>query len=266
MASKTEILDTKYTGLIPVKEGGKFQGLKNLMRTEISRWKRTGGWWLQLLAILGMANGITFMAILGSGDPEIGLMIFPLMAGLYIPLVAMTSVQGAIVAERTEGTAAWVLSKPVTRHAFITSKFLTNMISITISMVLAPFLLIYVEFNLLGIPASFLGTMIAAGFFWMWCMFWLTLALMLGTILKTRKSVMYVMLTIYILFFGVGDQIPAIINPLMFWPQSGSTGQLSMMSDQIMGTLNLNLAPVVIMACSILFLAIAIKKFLKLEL
>ncbi len=271
MASKPENIIINYDDFQPIKAGGKFQGLGNLLRTEISRWRHSLSWWLQIFAVLIFANGITIMAMLSSGGLEgIGLMMFPLMAGIYVALSAMTMVQGAIVKEKVEGTAAWVLSKPVTRVAFMSSKFITNFISMTISLVFLPWIVAYLQFNLLGEIVSLPGTFFAMGIFWLYCMFWLTMALMLGSIFNSRRPVMYVMVTVFFLFIAAGNLIPPAINPLSFWPgttRNLSEGQpLSMIADLLLGDIYINWGPVLFGGSCIVFLAIAFIRFSKEEL
>ena len=277
MSSKTEKIFINFKDFHPTKSGGKFQGLGNLLRTEISRWRHSITWWLQIFAVIIFANGITFMAMLSSGGEEgIGLMMFPLMSGIFVSLSAMTMIQGAIVKEKVEGTAAWVLSKPVTRVAFMTSKFITNCISMTLALVLLPWIVAYLMFTGMGeIPVNadtLTGLFLAMGIFWFYCMFWLTMALMLGSIFKSRRPVMYGMVIVFFLFIGMANLIPQAFNPLSFWPGTAKpdpsyTGQpISMISDLLLGNVYINWGPVVFGVCCILFLAIAFIRFSKVEL
>jgi len=273
MSSKPEKFTLNYDDLQPVKSGGKFQGLSILMKTEISRWRHSIAWWLQIAAVLFFANGITVMAMLGSeGEEGIGLMMFPLMSGIYVALSAMTMIQGAIVKEKEEGTAAWVLSKPATRVAFMTSKFITNCISMTVALVLFPWIVAYLMFAGMGESVDLLGTVFAMGIFWTYCMFWLTMALMLGSIFKSRRPVMTIMFTVFFLFIAAGNlNIPQELNPLFWWPGSGKPqeGEIvpqSIISDMLLGNYYVNWGPFILIVCCILFLAIAFIRFSKVEL
>ncbi len=272
MSSKTEKIIIDYDDFQLIKGGGKFQGLGNLLRTEISRWRHSLAWWLQIAAVLLFADGITLMAMLGSeGEEGIGLMMFPLMMGFYVALSAMTMIQGAIVKEKVEGTAAWVLSKPVTRVAFMTSKFITNCISMTIALVFLPMIVAYFMFAGLGESVDLIGTFFAMGIFWFYCMFWLTMALMLGSIFNSRRPVMTVMFTVLFLFIAAGNlNIPQEINPLFWWPGSAKTPPdalpSSIIADMFQGKYYVNLGPYLLGLASIVFLAIAYKRFSKVEL
>jgi len=268
----TEKATIKYENFQPIKGGGKFQGLGNLMKTEISRWRHSIAWWLQIVAVLGFCNGITLMAMIGSeGQVGIGMMMFPLMSGMYVAFSAMTMIQGAIVKEKVEGTAAWVLSKPVSRVAFMTSKFVTNCISMTIALVLFPWIVAYIMFAGMGEAIDPFGTVLAIGIFWTYCMFWLTMALMLGSIFNSRRPVMTVMFTVFFLFIAAGSlEIPQAVNPLFWWPGSGISPNpqfpQSIISNVLQGTYYVNLGPLIMGVLSILFLAIAFMRFSKVEL
>ena len=188
-----------------------------------------------------------------------------------VALSAMTMIQGAIVKEKVEGTAAWVLSKPVTRVGFMTSKFITNCISMTIALVLFPWTVGYLQFSLMGETVDLLGTFLAMGIFWTYCMFWLTMALMLGSIFNSRRPVMTIMFTVFFLFIAAGSMdIPQEINFLFWWPGSGISDNpmfpQSIISNVLQGTYYVNWGPLIMGACSILFLAIAFLRFSKVEL
>lgn len=53
------------------------------------------------------------------------------------PIVAILLAMGAVARERERGTAAFVLTKPVTRSAFLAAKFLALALTITVSVLLA---------------------------------------------------------------------------------------------------------------------------------
>jgi ABC-type transport system involved in multi-copper enzyme maturation permease subunit len=51
--------------------------------------------------------------------------------------------QDAVVGEKKDGTAAWVLSKPLTRPAFILSKIIANSVGILLTLVVVPCMVAY---------------------------------------------------------------------------------------------------------------------------
>jgi len=52
---------------------------------------------------------------------------------MALPIVAIIIAQDAIIGERQSGTAAWVLSKPVSRPAFILSKLVAGAIGLLVT-------------------------------------------------------------------------------------------------------------------------------------
>jgi ABC-type transport system involved in multi-copper enzyme maturation permease subunit len=77
-------------------------------------------------------NGLVALAAfsktaqLGGPGPATGLQAFFAISPLFGPIGVAVLAQGAIVGEKQSGTAAWVLSKPVSRSAFILAKLLTD--------------------------------------------------------------------------------------------------------------------------------------------
>ncbi|MFX0101715.1 MAG: ABC transporter permease [Candidatus Hodarchaeota archaeon] len=270
MELKTELVGKTMENLNPSRSKGKFQGMENLMSTEMSRWKHSIAWWLQIGIMLGMMNGIMELAIIGSGEgPEFGLMIFFIFLGVYPPMSLATSIQSAIVKEKNDGTAAWVLSKPATRLAFITSKYLTNTISMCLTMVVAPMAVAYIQFLARGIVPNLVGTLAVVGMMTIWNFFWLSMGIMLGTVMKSHKAVMGTMLAIYFIFVGSGSSMPMILNPAVFYPESSSVpgSSLSICADFFLGIQPImNFSMIWLVGASVLFVAISIRRFLKQEL
>lgn len=121
------------------------RGLNNLLHGELGRWFGTRQWWVQILIWAAVANGIPLMAALGTRDSAaVDLtMMFNLFLGIGAPIGVCILMQEAIVGEKQSGTAAWVLSKPVSRLAFLTGKLVGNGLGIAATMVLVPGLVMY---------------------------------------------------------------------------------------------------------------------------
>ncbi len=62
----------------------------------------------------------------------------------------VTTAQGAIVREKQLGTAAWVLSKPASRSAFVLAKFVAYALAFVSLAVLLPGAIFYAESQLLA--------------------------------------------------------------------------------------------------------------------
>jgi ABC-2 type transport system permease protein len=108
----------------------------------------------------------------------------------------------AIVGEKRSGTASWVLSKPVSRTAFMLSKLVPNAVGVVVTMIAIPSVGVLVQFVLAGIDVSFgrfaLGASVAA----LNLLFYLTLTLMLGTLFNSASAVIAIPLA-----FAFGQQL-----------------------------------------------------------
>ncbi|NKQ37819.1 MAG: ABC transporter permease subunit [Chloroflexi bacterium] len=104
----------------------RWRGFGNLLRKELGGFWRTRSWMIHLLLYLLLVNGlIAFDAWdtkqAGGASSEVFVSFFAFHA-LFVMAGVIISAQGSIVGERQDGTAAWILSKPVSRGAFLLSK------------------------------------------------------------------------------------------------------------------------------------------------
>ena len=159
-------------------------GLRNLHRVEFGKWFKTNMWWIQSLIWIVVINGI-LAGILwngGSLDVQEAASLFSLFMGLFPAIAVIIIMQDAVVGEKKSGTAAWVLSKPVSRTAFVLSKLDANLLGVLVTMVLLPssvafFHLSYASGEILEL-LPFLG---GVGIIYLNLVIYLTLTLMLGT-------------------------------------------------------------------------------------
>jgi ABC-2 type transport system permease protein len=119
----------------------------------------------------------------------LGLMVFFAMAGIALPIGAIIMGQEEVLDEKRSGTAAWILSKPVSRSAFILSKVTANAIGILLIMVLLQGALAY------GLIAIVTGTVLpvlpflgALGVLYVAVMFYFLIALMFSAVSNSRGT------------------------------------------------------------------------------
>jgi ABC-2 type transport system permease protein len=210
-----------------VDERGWRRGLSNLMTGQFSGWFKSSKWWKHGLIWLAVINLILFFTTVGSkqaakdaaaaGEPPPvidTLMLYGVFGGMFVAIGVMIIMQSVIVGEKRSGTAAWVLSKPVTRTSFVVSRLLGSTLGILLTAVLLPGVIAYVTvgvFTPLGWlpPLNFLAglAVLAVSMF-----FWLTLTLMSGTFFESVGGVIAVPLTAYFALWF----IPGVITPLMY--------------------------------------------------
>lgn len=212
------------------------QGFANLLRKENHLWWRTSRWWVQVLVWLAIANGILFLVIGVAPKMEqsygqdttpqttpqaeldiYGLTVFLKMAGIMISIGVIILGQGTLIDEKQAGTAAWVLSKPISRPAFILSKVISNSIGVLVTMAVAQagaaYLIIYV---ITGKALPILPFVGATGLLFLNLSFWLTLTIMLSTISNMRGLVMGVPL-ILLLGYTLFVEIVPWLSDYMPW-------------------------------------------------
>ena len=104
-----------------------------MLRHENAAWWRSRRWWINTLIWLGLINGLLLGMLTSTSDagPGMdlqtqGLLVFGVVAGLFGSIGGIIAMQGAIIDEKKSGTAAWIMSKPAARPAFILSKLVAN--------------------------------------------------------------------------------------------------------------------------------------------
>ena len=138
------------------------------------------------------------------------LMEFLAMYALALPIGAIIAGQDSIIGERQSGTAAWVLSKPVSRPAFVLSKLASSAMGILITGVVIQGVVAYIQLSLrIGAPwpiAGFLGVM---GLILLSLFFYITLTYMLGAIFASRGAILGISL-------GVALMGPSMLRSMQF--------------------------------------------------
>jgi len=254
-----------------VKERGWRRGMNNLLQGELSAWFRSSRWWKHLLMWFGIINVMmVIMAIAtkqavkeGSEGPPM-LLMYGIFGGMFVAFGVMVIMQRVIVGEKRAGTAAWVLSKPVTRTAFVLSRLAINSLAIVLTSVVVPGLLVYVTLGALTdigwlSPLGFIAGLLMIV---LHTLFWLTLVLMMGTFFDSTAGVIAVPMALYFgLWFGSGI-IPGLvyISPLLltFAPDDRQSLAASLMLGQPVYSWLPLIATVVY---CVIFVAVAIWRF-----
>lgn len=210
-----------------VDERGWRRGMGNLLQGELSSWFKSKRWLKQILLWLSIINLILFFTVIGlskatkeavaAGEPppEVDtLMLYGIFGGMFVAFGVMVIMQRTIVGEKRDGTAAWVLSKPVTRTAFVVSRLVGNTIGIFLTEVLIPGVVTYLTigiFTSLGWlpPLNYLAGIAVLS---LSAFFWLTLTLMAGTLFEASGGVIAIPMGLYFAMW----MLPTVITPLMY--------------------------------------------------
>jgi ABC-2 type transport system permease protein len=182
-----------------VNERGWRRGFTNLLRKENTRWWHTRRWLVQSLIWLVIING-TLAIVLWVAPivyPEISGSAIDSLPGFFelmilLPMFSVIiGVQGTIIDEKLSGTAAWIMSAPVSRAAFILAKLFADAFGYLVTIILLQGLVAYVQISLaegnLLPPVPYLANL---GMLSLYLLFYLTLTLMLGTFFDNRGPVL----------------------------------------------------------------------------
>jgi ABC-2 type transport system permease protein len=256
-----------------VREKGWRRGLGNLLRGEYSAWFKSSRWWKHLIlwfAIINVMMGFMIIASVeaakdGSGGPPI-LFMYGIFGGMFVAFGVMIIMQRVLLKEKQSGTAAWVLSKPVTRTAFVVSRLVVNSIAILLTAVIAPGVVLYITLGLFSnfgwlSPFGFAAALLMVA---LHAFYWIALVLMMGTLLKSSSGVIAVPMVLYFVFWYGPSVIPALayISPLLLTfspaPEQMSALSVSFMTGEPVSSWLPLVATVV--SC-VIFIAVAIWRF-----
>lgn len=110
--------------LQPARDRGWLSGLGTLLRHDIGAFWGTRTWWVQLGAWTLLIQGLLLNSLAQARHGAPGTEFVSVGMGTFGALGMIVITHNAIVGEKQSGTAAWVMSKPVSRSAFILAKFL----------------------------------------------------------------------------------------------------------------------------------------------
>ncbi len=107
--------------LVPRRTHGWRMGFANMLAKENAAWWRTRRWWIQSLVAIFFVDGsmVANHQLGGASIERIASFNTLWVFAWVLPIFAITLGQDSILGELHSGTAAWVLSKPLRRPAFL---------------------------------------------------------------------------------------------------------------------------------------------------
>jgi ABC-2 type transport system permease protein len=211
-------------GLIPVRESARLGGFGNMLRKELGQWWGTHTWWVQTLIWVLILDGITTItALTETATPQ---EMLAEVLGTFIAVGIGTigigtiiTIQGVIVGEKQLGTAAWVMSKPASRSAFILAKMLAYAIGYWITAMIIPAVIfITVTGRFLPLPIAMGPFLVGLALMALGRLFYLSLTLMLGTFFSTRGPIAGIGITIIMTGLLLKSLIPLPVQIVTPWP------------------------------------------------
>ncbi|HET7087671.1 MAG TPA: ABC transporter permease subunit [Anaerolineae bacterium] len=262
-----------HSALQPVHETGWRRGFANLLSKETGAWWRTRRWLVQTIIWVAILNGILAMLLFAVPDAEVtaqgvadrpseGALVFMTLSLVALAIGVIIIAQEAILDETRSGTAAWVLSKPVSRVAFILSKLIAHGLGLLATGVLIPGTLALILLSAAGGSIAPGGFVAALGMAFLNVLFYLTLTLMLGTLFEARGAVIGIPMAFvfgYQLLLGLAPWL-ADITPWGFLGQAASP--VPPITQVALGQATPPLAPILATALwCVLFTAVALWRF-----
>jgi ABC-2 type transport system permease protein len=203
-------------------------GLGNLLEQESGKWWKTRQRVVRALIWALVLCGILAAALLGAKSSgsgatvENGLTLFALIGGIFPPIMLTIIAQDAMIGEKQSGTAAWVLSKPVSRVAVVVSKITANAFGGLVTMVLIPgavsyALLAITTGELLPVPLFLAGLAVM----FVNVLFYLSLTILLGTVFNSRGPVIGIPLVVVLgsqLVLGLAPWLTSVMPWGLIFP------------------------------------------------
>jgi ABC-2 type transport system permease protein len=259
------------------------RGFSNLFNKENRAWWGTRRWWINALLWTVLLGGLTAIMLFGPNEEVLeateaeiaqagGVLGYTLWVGLNmffqfgVTVLAIGTIilsQDLIIGERQNGVAEWLLSKPVTRRAYVLAKMTAHALPILALLVGLPSVVVYGTLSLrMGSPFPLSPFLSGVGIMAAHTLFYFTLTLMLGTIFTHRGPILGIALGSVLGGGLIGGLMPALfyVTPWKLaevaWVTS--TGQ-AMFADLRLSSV---IATVV---WSIVFILVSLAKFEKME-
>ena len=262
-------------------ERGWRAGFANLLRKENRDWWGTRTWLVQAIIWTLILNGVLATvlfapikqatvqspagdATLIEGKDVLGMTVFFALAGIALAIGAVIIGQEEVLDEKRSGTAAWILSKPVSRVAFILAKLASNAIGILIIMVLLQGMIAYLLLTGATGSAPPIGSFLGAlGVLYLEVMFYFTLSLMLSAVSDSRGAAIGIPMAILFGYQFVQGVAPWL-GQIMPWALTSTIGPQSnaIALALVLGQPIASITPIIATAvwCA-LFMAIAVWRF-----
>jgi ABC-2 type transport system permease protein len=212
----------------PVREKGWLLGFENMLRKENHLWWGTRRWIWQALLWLIIINGMIILMLfilpsIAVDDGEAaelpnGTEALFNMSLTFITIGAVVLCQSVIVDEKTSGTGEWVLSKPLSRSAFLLAKLAGNGLGIFTLLIALQSLVAYGLIWLKdGVPSPVLPFLMGIGLMSLHVLFYMTLTILLGVFYQNRA----VIIALPLGFLLSGGLLSGLVGDLVYvlpWP------------------------------------------------
>jgi ABC-2 type transport system permease protein len=247
---------------------GRRSGFWNLVNKECQEWLLSRTWLVHITVWLAVVSGVPAVVALvsvsrGSSPAEVnglGALLFFIMSQLAAVIAVVVRTQGAIVGEKRNGTAEWILSKPVSRKAFVLSKLVAHLIWLLIVTLLLPGIVLYLLMYLItGDLLPFLPFLGGVGMMALSLLFYLTLSLFLGTVFESRGPLAGIIFGFMVTGFALTHfNVPLSVTSIFPWLLF-EFGRFLVSGDHLPTTALISI--VATTAWAVAFVALALSRF-----
>jgi ABC-2 type transport system permease protein len=203
--------------LQPITTGGWRRGFAPMLGKELGQWWGTKQGLVQVLTWLVLINGVVTVAMIV--DPsEDTLRVFLPLTALVTTVGVIVTTQGAIIGEKQRGTAAWVLSKPVTRTSFLLSKLVAYGIGFGVVALAVPWAVFVVEDRFIaGNDVALVPMLGALGLLALHLLVYLALVIALGTVFNSRGPIAAIGIGVLLTGQFFGSMLPVAAVTVLPW-------------------------------------------------
>jgi ABC-2 type transport system permease protein len=254
--------------LQPATARGWRAGFNNLFRKENRDWWGTRSWLVQAIIwtaiLIGILATVLFAEPNGGGQWTEGMIVFFAVGGIALSIGVIIMGQEEVLDEKRSGTAAWILSKPVSRAAFLLAKMTANAIGILIIMILLEGALAYILLSISrGRPLDVLPYLAALGVLYLNVMFYFLLSLMFSAASNSRGAAIGIPMAVLFAYQFVVGLAPWVME-IMPWGLTNPSGGSPEPTLVVAVALGQPVSPTPIIATllwCVLFLVVAVWKF-----
>jgi ABC-2 type transport system permease protein len=255
-------VSTSEGALQPIDQHLWLNGFLNLARKEVHASFGSRLWAIHTLVWLLVINGLVGLVLLVStrldpassgpvGPTNLGVQIFMTLAGIAVAMGIGIVGQSAIIGEIQTGTAAWVLTKPASRSAFVLARSAGVALQIVVFGLLAQAVVAFALISAFtGVPPTLGGFAAGVALLILHSVFYVALAVMLGTIFSTQAPIVGVVIGVIfaqgLLASFVAPLASFLPYTLMLVATSIATGEPLGTAIPIWTTLALTIAALVI--------------------
>jgi ABC-type transport system involved in multi-copper enzyme maturation permease subunit len=262
---------------------GGLRGFSNLLRKENRAWWNTRSLWINALLWPAMLAGLVSVMLFmlpgvaeATGDPSVaaaggpipfamqmGRTVFFEMGTLALALGVIVLSQDLIVDEKQSGITEWLLTKPVARRSYVLAKLAAAALAVFALLIFLPALVSYLLLTArTGTPFPLIPFLSGVGIMVVHTFFYLTLTLMLGTLLSNRAPILGIALGSVI----GGTLVGGLLRPLLYVTPWVLAKVSSLVADNQPVPAGMLWAPLAAsLLWSLIFIIVALVKFEKTE-